>query len=99
MIQKKLSPFIKQINDFLNLGGMKKTISILLSIFGVLFSILTVVSAFGALTSLAERSTHGAGLMFADVEIFIGLTLIFLTSGIICFWIAAKFRKSQSVKS
>jgi hypothetical protein len=78
---------------------MKKIISTLLTIFGVLFSIIAVISAFWALTSLAERSTHGAGLMFADVEIFIGLTLIFLTAGIICFWIAAKTRKSTAIKS
>ena len=78
---------------------MKKTISTLLTILGILFSIIAVISAFGALTSLAERSKHGAGLMFADVEIFIGLTLIFLTAGIICFWIAAKIRKIASAKS
>jgi hypothetical protein len=78
---------------------MKKTISTILIIVGALFSILTVVSAFGALTSLAERLTHGAGLMFADVEILIGLTLIFLTAGIICFWIASKIKKISSTKS
>jgi len=78
---------------------MKNTISTLLTIFGVIFSIIAVISAFGALTSLAERSSHGAGLMFADVEIFIGLTLIFLTAGIISFWIAVKIRKYSSEKS
>jgi len=78
---------------------MKKTISTLLTIFGMFFSILTTVSAFGALTSFAERSTHGTGLMFADVEIFIGLTLICLTAGIMCFGIATKIRKNSSAKS
>jgi hypothetical protein len=78
---------------------MKKIISILLKIFGVLFSIIAVISAFGALTSLAERSAHGAGLMFADVEIFIGLTIIFLTAGIICIWIAVKIKKDSAAKS
>jgi hypothetical protein len=78
---------------------MKNTSSTLLTIFGVIFSIIAVISAFGALTSFAERTTHGAGLMFADVEIFIGLTLVFITAGIICFWIAAKIRKSSSAKN
>jgi len=78
---------------------MKKTITTLLTILGILFSIIAVISAFGALTSLAERSEHSAGLMFADVEIFVGITLIFLTAGIICFWIAAKIKKNLTVKS
>jgi len=78
---------------------MKNTISTLLTILGGLFSILTIISTFATLTAFAERSTHGAGLMFADVEIFIGLTLVFLTAGIICFWTASKIRKSSSTKS
>lgn len=78
---------------------MKKIISILLIISGILFSIIAVISAFGALTSLAERSKYGAGLMFADVELFIGLTVIFLTAGIICLWTAAKIKKYSSIKS
>jgi|WetSurMetagenome_2_1015567.scaffolds.fasta_scaffold86190_2 hypothetical protein len=94
-----MSQILKLITGLLILPGMKKTTSTLLTIFGVLFSIIAVISAFWALTSLAERYSHGAGLMFADVEIFIVLTLIFLTAGIICFWIAAKIRKNSSTKS
>jgi len=81
--------------SFLNLYGMKKLISILLRIFGVLFSIIAIVSAFAALTSLLERSKHGSGLMFADVEIFTGITIIFLTASIICFWTAVKIKKNS----
>jgi len=65
----------------------------------VLFSIIAIISAVGVLLSLAERSNYGAGLMFADVEIFIGLTLIFLSTGIICFGIAAKIKKDYIAKS
>jgi len=78
---------------------MKKTIFTLLIIFGALFSIIALISAVGVLLSLAERSNYGTGLMFADVEIFLGLTIIFLTAGIICIWIAAKIKKDSTAKS
>ena len=78
---------------------MKKTIFTLLIIFGLLFSIIALISAVGILLSLAERSNYGAGLLFADVEIFIALALIFLAMAIICFWTALKIRKSSSANN
>ena len=54
---------------------MKKTFSILLIIFGVLFTWLTFIAILGKVYSPIERTHHGAGLLFADVETFIALAI------------------------
>lgn len=76
---------------------MKILISFLI-IFGVLFSVLTIVATFGVVSAYIERTQHGAGLMFADVEILAGLAIIFLLISIICFWSASKFKKAATQK-
>jgi hypothetical protein len=74
---------------------MKKSISVILKTFGVLFISIAVLFAWASFNSFMERINHGAGLMFADAEIFLVLMLIFLIAGILCFWIERKFYKTQ----
>jgi len=71
---------------------MKKTFSLLLKILGALFIGIALLCAWGALNSFLERSQHGAGLMFADAEIFSLLTVVFLILGFVCFWIGKKLK-------
>ena len=75
---------------------MKKTLFTLLTIFGTLFSLLSIVTTFGVVSAYIERTQHGAGLMFADVEVLAGLAITFLLISIICFWSASKIKKSRS---
>ena len=75
---------------------MKKTFFALLMVLGVLFTVLTIITTFGVVAAYIERTQHGAGLMFADVEILAGLTILFLIASIICFWIASKIKKNSS---
>lgn len=71
--------------------NMKKTFSVILKIFGIIFISLAVVFGWASFNSFMERINHGSGLMFADAEIFTILFLIFLVAGIFCFWIEKKF--------
>jgi apolipoprotein N-acyltransferase len=69
---------------------MKKTYSVILKTLGVIFISVAVVFARACFNSFMERINHGPGIMFADAEIFLVLFLIFLASGIFCFWIEKK---------
>jgi hypothetical protein len=71
---------------------MKKNFSLLLKIPGVLFIVIAVLCAWGALNSFLERLQHGAGLMFADAEIFTILTIVFLILGFIFLWAGKKLK-------
>jgi len=73
---------------------MKKSISVILKTFGVIFISFAVLFALASFNSFMERINHGAGLMFADAEIFLVLMLIFLIAGIFLFWIERKFYKT-----
>jgi cell division protein FtsX len=69
---------------------MKKTFSLLLKILGVFFIGIALLCAWGALNAFVERAQHGAGLMFADAEIFLLLTIMFLLLGVVCVWTGKK---------
>jgi hypothetical protein len=71
---------------------MKKTFLVTLKIFGVLFIGIALLCAWGALNAFVERAQHGAGLMFADAEIFALLTIVFSLLGFVCLWIGKKFK-------
>jgi hypothetical protein len=73
-----------------------KILIFFLIILGVLFSVLTIVATFGVVSAYIERTQHSAGLMFADVEVLAALAIIFLLFSVICFWTAAKIKKSRS---
>lgn len=71
---------------------MKKIFLLLLKILGVLFISIAILCAWGALNSFLERSQHGAGLMFADAEIFSLLTVVFLIIGLVCLLVRKKIK-------
>jgi cell division protein FtsX len=71
---------------------MKKIFALLLKILGVLFVGIALLCAWGALNAFLERAQHGAGLMFADAEIFLLLTIVFLLLGVVCIWIGTKLK-------
>ena len=72
--------------------NMKKAFFIILKVSGILFISLALLCGWGALTAYLERAQHGAGLMFADAEIFLLLTILFLLLGIVSLWIAKRFK-------
>ena len=72
--------------------SMKKTFSLFLKISGILFIGIALLCAWGALNAYLERSQHGAGLMFADAEVFLLLTVVFLLLGFISLWIRKKIK-------
>jgi hypothetical protein len=74
---------------------MKKSISVILKTFGVIFISLAAVLGWASFNSFIERINHGSGLMFADAESFMILFMIFLAAGIFCFWIEKKFNKTN----
>jgi len=71
---------------------MKKIFALLLKILGVLFVGIALLCAWGTLNAFVERAQHGAGLMFADAEIFLLLTIVFLLLGVVCIWIGTKLK-------
>jgi len=75
---------------------MKKSISALLKTLGVIFISLALVMGWASFNSFIERINNGSGLMFADAEIFLVLTLFFLFIGIVCFGIERKLKKTDS---
>ncbi len=77
---------------------MKKSISVILKTFGVIFISIAVLFAWASFNSFMERINHGSGLMFADAEIFLVLMLFFLVAGILCFWIEKKLYDPKKIK-
>jgi len=75
---------------------MKKTFSVILKTLGVIFISVAVVFAWACFNSFMERINHGSGIMFADAEIFLVLTFIFLFIGVVCFWIERKIKNRQT---
>lgn len=74
---------------------MKKSFSVILKTIAVLFLTIAGLFAWAALNSLVERLNHGSGLLFADVELFTLLFLIFLATGIFCFYIEKRFTSKK----
>jgi hypothetical protein len=75
---------------------MSKIISTVLKVVSILCFVLALLSAGGLFFSFIERQKYGAGLMFADVEIFLFLTLFFLVTGFLLFWIGKKVKSKVS---
>jgi cell division protein FtsX len=71
---------------------MKNTFSLVLRISGIFLISIALLCAWGALNAYLERAQHGAGLMFADAEIFLLLTITFLLLGIVCLWVGKKLK-------
>lgn len=75
---------------------MKKSISALLKTLGVILISLALVMGWASFNSFIERINNGSGLMFADAEIFLVLTLFFLFAGIVFFLVERKLKKTDS---
>ncbi|MBK7631793.1 MAG: hypothetical protein IPJ23_14025 [Ignavibacteriales bacterium] len=69
---------------------MKKFIFFILKIVAVISLVFSAVFGWMSINSFMERINHGPGLMFADAEIFLFLTLFFLALSIVLFWIGKK---------
>ncbi len=74
---------------------MKKSISAILKTLGVILIGIALVFGWASFNSFIERINNGAGLMFADAEIFLVLMLFFLFIGVVCFWILRKIKKKD----
>ena len=69
--------------------------SILLSI-GIFFILLTLISVYFLLTSFIERQNHGSGLLFADVELFAFMAILFGIFGFSSIYFSKRIsRKNQ----
>jgi cell division protein FtsX len=77
---------------------MKKSISVVLKTFGVVFISSAVLLAWTSFNSFLERINNGSRLMFADAEIFLVLMLFFLIAGIFCLWIETKIYDPIKIK-
>ncbi|NWG28256.1 MAG: hypothetical protein HXY48_06950 [Ignavibacteriaceae bacterium] len=55
----------------------KSLLSLLFIFLVITFVLIAVISVYLALSLLIERYSHGAGLLFADVEIFGLVTILF----------------------
>jgi hypothetical protein len=72
---------------------MKKIFSLILKVLGFVFISAALLGAFGTASAYIARAKHGTGLLFADAEIFILLTVVFTMLGITSFWIGEKIKK------
>lgn len=79
---------------------MKKSISVILKTFGVVFISIAMLFAWASFNTFMERINHGSGLMFADAEIFLVLMLLlfFLIVGILFFRIEKKIYDPKKIK-
>ena len=77
---------------------MKKTLASLLSILGFIFLLVALMSGFYAVSSLLDRIHSGHGLLFADVEIFTMITILFIVLGVLCLWIYNRIKKQLPKK-
>jgi hypothetical protein len=71
---------------------IKKFFSLILKVLGFLFISTALLGAWGAVNAYIERAQHGAGIMFADAEIFVLLALVFSVLGFVCLWIGKKLK-------
>jgi hypothetical protein len=71
---------------------IKKFFSLISKVLGFLFICTALLGAWGAVNAYIARAQHGAGLMFADAEIFILLTFVFSVIGFVCLWIGKKLK-------
>lgn len=72
---------------------MKKRSYFLLIIFGFLLLLFALIFGLLSLSSLAERSKYGGGLLFTDVEIFGFIGIVCLLGCIILFLVAKSVKK------
>ncbi len=77
---------------------MKKTFTSLLTIIGFIFLLVALMSGFYAVSAIVERLQQGSGLLFADVEIFTIITILFIVLGILCLWISNRIKKQLPKK-
>jgi len=77
---------------------MKKTFASILAILGFIFFLIAIMSAYYGITSYFERSNNGNGLSFSAVEIYAGLTLIFILIGFLFIRISNRLKKSLPPK-
>lgn len=72
---------------------MKKIISIICIILGAFCCLAAFIAAGFSITALLERSQHGRGIMFADVEFLALAALAFLLPGIALLFAGRKLKK------
>ena len=77
---------------------MKKTFTSLLTIIGFIFLLVALMSGFYAVSAIVERLQQGSGLLFADVEIFTIITILFIVLGILCLWNSNRIKKQLPKK-
>lgn len=73
---------------------MRKTLASVLTIVGIISLLVSLMSAYYAVISFIERSKYGSGLLFADVEIFSAITIIFIVIGSFSLWISYRVKKN-----
>ncbi len=67
-------------------------------IFGFIFLLVGLMSGFFAVSSFIEGLKAGHGLMFADVEIFTMITILFIVFGVLCLWISHRIKRQLPKK-
>lgn len=72
---------------------MRKTLVSILTLLGAVSLLVSLMSAYYAVISFLERSNNGAGLMWADVEIFSAITIFFIIVGSAALWISYRIKK------
>lgn len=74
---------------------MKFKSVVVLNIFGVLSLLIALVFGILSLSAYLERTKYGSGLMFAGVEFFGLIAIIFLLFGFVFLFISRKIKKSN----
>jgi len=63
---------------------------------GIILILIALISAYFFLISFIERQSYGSGLLFADVEIFGLVTIIFTIMGAAIIFISRKILRLKS---
>ena len=74
---------------------MNKIIYIVVKLFGIISLFFTVLFAFLTLSALMDRINNGPGIMFADVELLLIITILFLLLSIIIFFTAKRIKNGN----
>ncbi len=69
-----------------------------MSILGFIFLLVAIMSGFYAVSAIIERLNAGHGILFADVEIFTMITVLFIVLGVFSLWISHKMKKQLPKK-
>ena len=70
--------------------SLKSIFASALLFLGIFLILIALISAYFFLMSFIERQGHGSGLLFADVEIFGLVTIIFTIIGAVIIFISRK---------